>query len=340
MPQKLEVSFRATRTPTPDLDLSSPEQIRAWLERYIDAEVLLTGRLKDQVAVFTPEGVIGGELAGAVELGQESALVALLRNMGGPTVAARFRIAEVILPGAHGGNRRAVALVQLWTERSDWRAEVRLFGETVDQVGRWLSQWQVLEGTGPQDAPDWLRELVDPGTYRFGDSKMTDTRPTGPPILRPRFLPPVPRPLTDDPRIFLHSLHLSLDKELLAKGLDHVIVFVARDDRLDRWDIQSLGGFSFDHVIAAVCQTAPGDAVAIVHPGVAQLPDGRSLRGILSLCERGPWLGRRVLALDLSGPQPVAPLPADYPELEPLQTSWFTMETPLKLTMRAKGVEA
>ena len=340
MPQKLEVSFRATRTPTPDLDLSDPVQIRAWLERQIDTDVQLDGRLKDQIAIFTPEGVIGGAVAGAVELGQEEALVALLRNMGGPSVAARFRITEVMVPGPEGQPLRAVAMVQLWADRSDWRAEVRRFGETVDRVGRWLSDWQELSGTGPDDAPDWLRELVDPGKYTFGDATLTGTQTPRPPVLRPRFLPPVPRPLSDDPRVFLYSLHMALDKELLAHGLDHFIVFVARPDRLDRWDIQDFGSFSLDHVVAAICQSAPGDTVAIVHPGVVHLRDGRSLRGFISLCERGPWLGRRSLALDLSGPEPVAPQPANYQELEAVETSWFTMETPLKLSARSREPEA
>lgn len=338
MSQKLDIRFRGHRTPTPGLDLGDADQVRAWLDRHVDAEVLLSGHLDDQLALFTPEGVIGGDLAGAVDLGHEAALVAMMRTLGGPSVAARFRLAEVMVPGPREEPRRAAARVQLWSDRTDWRAEIRMFGETADQVGKWLSEWQVLTGTGPDDAPDWLRELVDAGTYRVGDSGMEAKESKGP-DLRPSFLPPVKGPLPDDPRAFLHALHQSLDKELLAKGIGQILLFVVRPDRLERWELRGFGGFSLDDVVAGICQMGPGDAVALVHPGVVELPDGRSLRAIMSVCELGPWRGRRALPVDLGGPEPVALRP-EFPELEEVGESWFTRETSLQMSVRTKGPDA
>lgn len=326
MSHQTPLQISLSRTRMPDLDPRRDQQVQDWLDRASDIEVVTMGGLSDQVALCTMGSVVRGGLAGVVEPGQDQLLVALVRSIGGPEVVTRHRLCEVSLPGPSGAQRFAVH-IQLWADRPAWRASVRPFRATADRVGKWQGPWDRRAGRGPRDAPPWLRPLIDAGAVRLPPSAF-GPEPSRWPDLRPTFLPPLEAPLPDDPRALLVALHRSVDPEIFHRGFWCVIIFVLRPDSVERWELYDPGQYGLDDIISALCQVGPAWAVAVINPGIAELPDGRSLRAISSTCELAGQLGRRARPLVIQGNR-VTPLEPWFAPLEPVRDSFFTRATPL-----------
>lgn len=338
MSKGVQVRINFHRTTIPGVDLTDAVQVQEWVDQDCERQVLVHGTYEDQLVVVTAQGVMVGSLKGVVDLGEERALVHMQRAVVPGQALFRLRVREVLLPGPEGA-LRALAQVELWPDRLDWRARVRRFGATTDEVGVWYGDWEELSGERASDAPEWLQELLDDSLPKAVGMEMEEKKIE--PGLDASFaiLDPPQGPRPEDPHQLLAMVHATLDRELLQKGLTASLFFVFRQEQAERWEIRSVQGAMMDEVLRAIAQIEPAWGAVWVYPGVAQLPDGRSLRAIFGVAEIGTTRGLRALPVDLSGSDPVAMEPF-YAPLETVEQSWFTGETPLRLSLVPRGPQA
>ena len=306
--EHFEFNLQLRRTAI-SVDVEDLAAVRAWLRNSVDDRVTAIGGMPDHLFLMEPGAVVEGALSARIELGQEALLVQAARHLGGPAVRHRFRAREVLVPTEQGA-RRAVVILQQHPEHTGWWCTWCRVGTNDQGLGVWYGEWDEQEGQGPEDAPEWLRELVD-GAKAEVASTHNQEGATPPRVdLRMAIAPPVPG-LPEDPRAIAHALHQGLDAELLSDGLKKVLIYIFRPDALERWEVGELLGVTLDEVVRTACHQSPTVAVAVVHGCVVNLDDGRRLKGIATVVERGGLMSRRILPLE-RGPQGIRALPPLY----------------------------
>lgn len=338
MSEAVQIRMNFRRTTVSGMNLTDAAQVQEWVDRDCDQQILVHGAHEDELVVVTAQGIMVGHLKGTVELGEERALVHLQRAVVPGQAYFRLRVCEVLLPGPEGA-LRALAQVELWPDRLDWRARVRRFGQTTDGIGVWYGEWEELAGERASEAPEWLHELLDDSLPKAVEMQTEEKKVE--PKLDASFalLAPPQGPRPEDPHELLAMVHMTLDQELLRTGLTVNLFFVFRETQAERWEIRSVEGVMMDEVLRALAQIEPAWGAVWVYPGVAELPDGRSLRAIFGVAEIGKTRGLRALPVDLSGATPVAMEPF-YAPLKAVEQSWFTGPTPLKMSLVPRGPRA
>jgi hypothetical protein len=307
-------NFKLQRAPTFDLDLNDFPGLRASILDQTSDLFSISGHLVGELLFFAPDQLFTGQIEGIAEPGQESILALILHKQGEDTVKRRFRRGEIAIP-TEDGRRRAVALLELLPDNRWWVAW-RLVGTGQLEVGVWHGEWQYSEGQGIETLLEPLQEWIDMEKAELVSMEQTEFQHGGGDDIR-MAIAEAKGTLPDDPRAIAQFIGKLLDKELLAKGLNYLLIFAFRPNMMERWEVRGQLSCPMEDLIRAIAAFGEeAQAVAVVHPAVVDLQDGVRYRCFTTVVEHKGQLGHRLLPFTMENGQPT-PL-KDLYQLHPI----------------------
>jgi len=320
-------------------DAADLAALRQGLLHHLEEVVSMKGGV-DADMIFVYPGF--GEVVLARALGDEPTAAAFFRAYqgSGQVPLHRIRRGEARLK-VGDRSRRVVAILQLLPGDGDpWWLAWRPFGVSKDGVGILYDGWVEREGAGVDALEDpfqaWIRaekaeitslQTGDPGPDAPEDIRMAVTQVRG--------------DLPDHPCAVADIIGRMIHEEVLTRGLPKLLVFVFRPGTLERWEVGGHLRVPVEDFVRAVAGQGPADAVAIVHSGVMEMPDGgEHLRCIVVVAERNGKIGERRLPLRFEDGK-VTALPPLYRERREVApgTGWIGVASSTEVNLSPAGFE-
>lgn len=293
-------------------DASDVDALRTAVIRGLEEHVSLFGGPPSAMLVATPEAKVATEVR--FDVGEEETAAAVFHAMASWRDAIRaFRHGEVHL-SVEGEKRRCAAILEVEPRPQPgeevWRASWRRIGTGEGGVGVFHGDWEHASGVGNHTLPEALREWLDPGnrSINFGPMKFENEPKPEPDVrMAPGTLGADPPTTADGVANMTGSM---LDAEILAKGLDYLLLLVYRGRDFERWEVRGDLGCDADDFIRAVSGWSKPDSVAILYGTVGPF-HGQQRRGVSTLAEAQGRRFERVLPLSFGPdgkPSPLSPL--------------------------------
>ena len=170
------------------------------------------------------------------------------------------------------------------------------------------------------------------------DEEKTGQRPE----IRAAFLPRGGDALPDDVQVAAEAVGRQFDAEILAGGLDFLLVLVLRPNGVERWEVRGDPPCGIDDLIRSFAALGEAEAVAFVHGCNLDMGGGVTRTGVACILEQGGQRATRVLPLDIPAEGPPVALRSMVRLEEPLAegAGWIGVPSSVDLGLRPIGPTA
>jgi len=298
MASETMIEFGLEQRPLHDLDLSDTPTVRDWIMFHAERRISMFGTQHPTVRFLSSGLQETGDLQALVEAGQpDSALAAIFHQLAArPGVIRRFREGEVLVKDELGMPRRAVGVLEYLPgdDGYSWWLAYRFVATGDGGVGVPVGDWIQREGVGLEALGRPFRGWLD-----SGDQEALAYRQT------PEIRPPQPGDFTvsiatwdtstlGDAVAVADLIGQHTDGEILARGLDHHIVFVVLDGAVERWDLHGRPPCSMDDLIRNITGVADYWAVGLLQPDTAVV-EGVERKAVAIYVEMAGRRAKRIL---------------------------------------------
>jgi len=298
MASETMIEFGLEQRPLTDLDLSDTAAVRDWIKFHAERRISQFGTQHATVRFLSAGLQETGDLQALVEAGQpETALAAIFRQLAArPGVIRRFREGEVLVKDELGMPRRAVGVLEHLpgADGDSWWVAYRFVVSGDGGVGVLVGNWIEREGAGLEALGKPFRDWLDAGDQEALAYRLT-----------PGSRPPKPGDFTvsiatwdtsalGDAVAVADLIGQHTDGEILARGLDHHIVFVVLDGAVERWDLHGPPPCSLDDLIRNITAVADYWAVGLLQPDTVVL-EGVERKAVSIYVEMAGRRAKRVL---------------------------------------------
>jgi len=293
------IEFGMEQRPLTDLDLQDTAAVRDWIKFHAERRISRFGTHHPTVRFLSAGLQETGDLQALVEAGQpEAALAAIFHQLAArPGVIRRIREGEVLVNDL-GMPRRAVGVLEHLPgdDGDSWWLAYRFVATGDGGVGVLVGDWIEREGVGLEALGRPFRGWLD-----TGDQEALAYRQT------PAARPPQPGDFTVsiatwDTSTLGNAVAVAdligqhTDAEILARGLDHHVVFVVLDGAVERWDLHGRPPCSMDDLIRNITGVADYWAVGLLQPDTVIL-EGVERKAVSIFVEMAGRRAKRVLAV-------------------------------------------
>ncbi len=228
----------------------------------------------------------------------------LLTLVARPTVIVAYRQGEV-LHSADGGPMRRHAVQLEWHADGAWRLAMRPFGVTDQGLGQAYGSWERSEGSGWEALPEGLQPWVYAAHHEVQGfvEKNSDTTVGE---VEAMMIDLVRQPV-DAGEAAAAALEVVVPDVLQLRTFDRVRIVTFKQGSMTVWRLPPQPPFPLEGGMRALAQLhGRSQAVALVHPGAANLPDGTQVRAAIGVAEMAGARATVVVPLLIEGDKLVA----------------------------------